>query len=67
MMAQMRGDNAEAKRVRGIAEGMAKQWMDAARDGDHYKLAFDKPGTWSQKYNIVWDNILDINLFPDSV
>lgn len=66
-MSEMRGDKAEAKRVRGIAEGMAKQWMDAAKDGDHYRIAFDKPGTWSQKYNIVWDNILDINLFPDSV
>ena len=66
-MAQMRGDATEATRVRTIAEGMAKQWVDAAKDGDHYKLAFDKSGTWSQKYNLVWDNILDINLFPDSI
>ena len=66
-MAQMRGDAAEARRVRSIAEGMTRQWIAAAKDGDHYKLAFDKPGTWSQKYNIVWDNILDINLFPKSV
>ena len=66
-MAEMRGDKAEAARVRGIAQGMSKQWQNAARDGDHYKLAFDRPGTWSQKYNIVWDDILDINLFPASV
>ncbi len=66
-MAQMRGDNAESARVRTIAERMSKQWQDAARDGDHYKLAFDKSGTWSQKYNIVWDDILDIDLFPASV
>ncbi len=67
MMCQMRGDLLEARNVRGIAEGMVKQWMAAARDGDHYKLAFDKSSTWSQKYNLVWDRILGINLFPDSV
>lgn len=50
-----------------VAAQMAAQWQTMGIDGDHYKLAFDKAGTWSQKYNLVWDQILGFNLFPATV
>jgi len=49
------------------AKGMAAKWVGMAQEGDHYKLAFNSPGTWSQKYNLVWDQVLEYNLFPKTV
>lgn len=56
-----------AKRYHSAAAGMATRWVKMADDGDHYRLAFNKPHTWSQKYNLVWDSILGLHLFPAKV
>ncbi len=56
-----------AKRYQTAATDMASRWAKLALDGDHYLLAFDQPGSWSQKYNLVWDSILGLHLFPADV
>ena len=66
-MARGLGKPEVAEEYSHLAADMAAKWQAMAIDGDHYKLAFDKPGTWSQKYNLVWDQILDFNLFPAKV
>ena len=58
---------AEGAAFRKQAQGFAGRWVQMASEGQHTRLAFDRPGTWSQKYNLVWDRILDLHLFPASV
>jgi hypothetical protein len=66
-MAEQLGDQEAAKKYRAIAESMVPKWIDMAEAGDHYALTFDSKDTWSQKYNLVWDKVLDLNLFPQKV
>jgi hypothetical protein len=66
-LGEMAGHKEEAAAYRKLAEEFAATWVRMADDGDHFRLAFDKPGTWSQKYNLVWDRILGLNLFPAEV
>ncbi len=61
------GKTPEAERYLALSRNMAANWTGMAADGGHYRLAFDKPGTWSQKYNLVWDNLLGYHLFPASI
>jgi hypothetical protein len=67
MLCAMRGDQARADEYFKLAREYAARWVKEADDGDHFRLAFDRPGTWSQKYNLVWDRILGLNLFPAEV
>jgi len=67
MLCEMAGKKDEAADYRKTAQGMAAKWARMAEDGTHYRLAFDKPGTWSQKYNLVWDRLLGLNLFPPQI
>jgi len=66
-LCEMRGDRANAAKFRKLAKADARHWMKVAADDDHYRLAFDKPGTWSQEYNLVWNRILGLDVFPPEV
>jgi len=66
-LCDLRGDKVRSQEFFKLAREFAQRWVKEADDGDHFRLAFDKSGTWSQKYNLIWDRILGLNLFPDSV
>lgn len=62
------GDAENAARYEEAARGMAADWVKKAAEGDgSYRLAFDKPGTFSMKYNAIWDKLFGTGLFPPEV
>lgn len=66
-LADMLGKKDVAEKYTQKAKDMAVEWEKMANDGDHYRLTFDKPGTWSQKYNLVWDKLLNLQIFPAKI
>jgi hypothetical protein len=66
-LARKLGHEDVAARYQDMARQMASKWTQMAAENDHYRLTFDRQGTWSQKYNLVWDRLLGLNLFPPEV
>ena len=66
-LCEMRGQKQAAAEYGKVAKEFAARWVKEADDGEKFRLAFDRPGTWSQKYNLVWDRILGLGLFPQEV
>lgn len=66
-MALMNNDIETGQKYLNKAKEMATQWEKMANDSTHYRLAFDLPGSWSQKYNLIWDKYLGLNIFSPEV
>ncbi len=61
------GNDEASAHYRKVAEEFAALWQKNAFVGDHYKLAFDQDDSWSLKYNMVWDTLLDLNVFDKEI
>lgn len=66
-LAEMQGKKTVAEKYTNIAKNMAKSWNMMAQTGDHYRLTFDKADTWSQKYNLVWDKLMNMDIFSKEI
>ena len=62
------GKDEEAENYLQIAKDMAKSWTIRAANSDgSFRLAFDRPESFSMKYNIIWDKIWKTDIFPSYI
>ncbi|MFC0433854.1 glutaminase family protein [Kutzneria buriramensis] len=67
-LATAAGNSADAARYLAVARDYIAQWQTKATDTTgQLKLAYDRPGTWSLKYNGFADALLGLNLVPAAV
>lgn len=67
VICKMLGDTEKYDKYLSIAKDMAEKWEEIASEDDHYKLTFDGKHSWSQKYNLIWDSLLDLNIFDKAI
>lgn len=71
-LCEMTGRKGDGEQYLTAAKRFAKQWEhdsrdDDTREGEHHKLTLTDSGTWSLKYNLVWDKLLGYGLFSPEV
>jgi len=68
---EIAGDHTKAVLYTAIAKEYVKRWMEFDDDDDHYRLQYDKPRTWSLKYNLFYGLLLqlvgDSSIIPQSI
>ncbi len=64
IITKMLGETEKSAFYRSEAEKMAATWLKTAVNEDGTtRLAFDRPDTYSMKYNMVWDKVWGSGLF----
>ncbi|GGD86688.1 hypothetical protein GCM10010911_51450 [Paenibacillus nasutitermitis] len=61
------GHAKEAESFWSSAKTMAVEWERLAQDENRYQLAFGSTGTWSLKYNLVWDVLWQTHIFSEGI
>jgi hypothetical protein len=66
-LCQRLGKTEDAAKYLGLARDDAARWRQMAADDGRTRLAYHLPGTWGMKHNLIWDRVLDLNLFGPAV
>ncbi len=66
-LCEKRGLHEEAATFLNRARELAAEWLVRAAVNGHTVLAFGAADSWSLKYNLVWDRLLGLNLFPEEL
>lgn len=66
---ELKGDADGSAQYINQAKALVGNWtgMGTDVDGTHTRLQFDLDDTFSLKYNLLFDKVLGLNLFPDSL
>lgn len=71
VLCRLLDDTAGAERYMQAAREMAARWAELAAEPGaelpHTRLAFGREGTWSLKYNLIWDVIFGTELFGQEI
>jgi hypothetical protein len=69
ILADFAGNSADHASYLTQAKTLAGQWATKAQDasGKHLLLEYDKPGSWSLKYNALYDRILGLHLVSPEI
>ncbi len=66
ILMEMLGKKDEAEKYKAEAVKMADIWNNTAKNADGTtNLAFDRPNTYSMKYNMVWDKVWGTGIFSE--
>eukprot|EP01103_Thecamoeba_quadrilineata_P017474 TRINITY_DN6218_c0_g1_i1.p1 TRINITY_DN6218_c0_g1~~TRINITY_DN6218_c0_g1_i1.p1 ORF type:complete len:723 (+),score=122.71 TRINITY_DN6218_c0_g1_i1:68-2236(+) len=73
ILLDMFGETEESQKYEAIAQNYTQYWTTNAYESQdseflqHYKRQYNLTGTWSIKYNLLFDRLLKTNLFPAEV
>lgn len=65
LLCKLWGDAKGGEKYAALAREMGKSWAERAANADgSLRLGFDREGSFSLKYNAIWDKLFDFGIFP---